>query len=886
MIRRSTQSRVKLKAAIIGGGKACDDLLVLLSDERLNRLNMEIVGVADPDPDAPGITRAREMGIFTTPDFTELYSLPALNMLIELTGSMDVRERMIRTKPLDISSIDHRGARLLWDLIQIESEKQHLQEESQRAIRRERDWCQSVIDSFPDKIMVLNRDRTIHSVNRTYLSARGLSEKEILGRRCYEVTHEARGVCGKEEHQCPFEQVIATGESCSVVHEHLDSNGKVIFEDIAATPILNQEGQIVQVIEGFRDVTHKVHLERELRESEQKLRQFLESAQDIICIKDLQGRYLYLNPAATDSVGIPREEVIGKTDFEIFPQRLAQAMVAHDREMLTHGETLFFYERMHLDEHVHYFHTVRFPILNDQGEITSFAIIARDMTEEVVLQEEVRRNKEYLENILSNTSDMIITTDLEGKIVTFNRGAENMLGYRMEEVLGVHIETLWKAPHERRRLMAEVKAKGAVDNRSAILIAKKGHEVEISLSLAELRESGGRVLGTVGISKDVTEENRLRRQLIRHETELREAHDFMNNIIQNSPNAIIATDSHGNIIRWNPAAEETIGYRAEDVIGKMNIDKVYPEGTARRVMEMMRSPRHGGIGKLKSYPMVYVRQDGEIVEGNLSSAIIYDAEGKEMASVGIFVDLRERLDMERRLRNTQEQLLQSEKLAAMGRLTSQIAHELNNPLYGIMNTLELLKTEISPQSKRRRILEMALSETVRLTELLRKMLSFSKPDEEVRQPADINTILDEILLLHEKQLREHSINIFSSFEKEIGEVYASKNQLRQVFLNMISNAREAMPEGGTLTLTTRVVGDNIQVEISDTGTGIRGENLDKIFDAFFTTKDNVRGVGLGLAVCYGFIRDHGGDIKVKSQVGSGTTFTITLPLHKEAQTSK
>ena len=217
----------------------------------------------------------------------------------------------------------------------------------------------------------------------------------------------------------------------------------------------------------------------------------------------------------------------------------------------------------------------------------------------------------------------------------------------------------------------------------------------------------------------------------------------------------------------------------------------------------------------------------------------------------------------------------------MGRLTSQIAHELNNPLYGIMNTLELLKTEISPQSKRRKILEMALSETVRLSEMLRKMLSFSKPDEEKRQPSDINIILDEILLLHEKQLREHSINMSVSLEKNLGEVYASKNQLRQVFLNMISNARDAMPDGGTLTVATTDVDDNIHIEISDTGTGIREENLNKIFDAFFTTKDSIKGVGLGLSVCYGFIRDHGGDIKVTSHIGSGTTFTIILPVHKE-----
>jgi signal transduction histidine kinase len=198
-----------------------------------------------------------------------------------------------------------------------------------------------------------------------------------------------------------------------------------------------------------------------------------------------------------------------------------------------------------------------------------------------------------------------------------------------------------------------------------------------------------------------------------------------------------------------------------------------------------------------------------------------------------------------------------------------------------MNTLELLKTEISPQNKRRKILEMALSETERLSEMLRKMLSFSKPDEEKKQPSNINVILDEILLLHEKQLREHSIGISISLEKNLGEVYASKNQLRQVFLNLISNARDAMTDGGTLTVATTGVADHIHIEISDTGTGIREENLDKIFDAFFTTKDSVKGVGLGLSVCYGFIKDHGGDIKVESQIDSGTTFTIILPVHKE-----
>jgi two-component system NtrC family sensor kinase len=319
------------------------------------------------------------------------------------------------------------------------------------------------------------------------------------------------------------------------------------------------------------------------------------------------------------------------------------------------------------------------------------------------------------------------------------------------------------------------------------------------------------------------------------------------------------------------------------VIGKLDVRKLYFDNMAYEVMRIMRGPEYGGQGKLRSYTMTYKHKDGHRVEGALSANLIYDDKGKEMASVGFFQDLGERLAMERKLQRIQEQLLQSEKLAAMGRLTSQLAHELNNPLYGIMNTLELMKTEIPPTNKRRRLLEMSLSETVRLADMLRKTLSFSKPDQEQRTEVDLNTILDEILMLHEKQLREHDIKITSQFTEGLKPVRASKNQLRQVFLNLISNARDAMPEGGLLTVHTNGNDHQVRATITDTGAGIKPEHLGKIFDTFFTTKtDSVKGVGLGLSVCYGFIKDHGGDIQVESKPGQGTTFTVILPTAKVA----
>ena len=518
---------------------------------------------------------------------------------------------------------------------------------------------------------------------------------------------------------------------------------------------------------------------------------------------------------------------------------------------------------------------VEFPLRNEDGTVSKVSIY-RDITQTKKDQEKLKVSEEDYKRLFESVGCGVYISSKEGRFLDANRALLDMLGYKSkEEFLKIDIaKDLYLKPEDRRKFQEIVERDGRVIDYEVDFKRKDGTPIPILHTGLVRYDQQGKVIGYEGINVDQSQ----RKQ---YEKELREEHDFLNKILQSSPNAIMATDMKGDIIIWNRAAEETLGYRAQEVIGKMNIRKIYPEGMAKEVMKMMRSPEYGGVGRLSFHPMVYVRRDGEILEGNLSATIIYDAEGKEIASVGIFVDLRERLDMERKLRETQEKLLQSEKLAAMGRLTSQIAHELNNPLYGIMNTLELLKTEISPESKRRKVLDMALSETVRLTELLRKMLRFSKPEEEEKQPTDVNTILDEILLLVRKQLQENSIRISSSFANDLGKVYASRNQLRQVFLNMISNARHAMPDGGTLTIKTMTKRDNIHIEITDTGIGIREEDMDKIFDAFFTTKDGVKDVGLGLSVCYGFIEEHGGDIRVSSTLGSGTTFTIILPKYKQ-----
>jgi len=594
----------------------------------------------------------------------------------------------------------------------------------------------------------------------------------------------------------------------------------------------------------------------------------LEAIQDGIYVINQNYIIEYMNPAMIKELG----EGGGNSCYHFIHQLKEKCSWCRASEV---------FEGSAIQEEI-YFPTVKrtftvtgIPLKNADGTVSRLSI-CRDITGRKQREEKLKASEKDYENLFEHVGCGVYISSKEGKFINANKTLIDMLGYESKETfLNIDLaRDLYAQPEGRKKFQELIERDGRVVEYEVEFKRRDGsHLIALLTSHVRLNQAG-EVIGYEGIIVDQTQ-----RRLI--EKELREAYTFMNKIIQSSPNAIIAADMKGNIMIWNPAAVEALGYQSEEVIGKMNISRVYPEGMAKRVMMMMRSPEHGGVGKVNACPIVYVRKDGSVIDGSLSAAIICDEKGTEIATVGVFVDLEERLAMERTLRQTQAQLLQAEKLAAMGRLTSQIAHELNNPLYGIMNTLELLKTEIPLENRRRKILEMALSETMRLSELLRKMLSFSKPDQEERGAVDVNTLLDEILLLYQKQLSEYSIKISSSFHEGLPMIHASKNQLRQVVINLISNAIDAMPDGGNLRVSTGLEGTSVKIELSDSGVGIKKEDLERIFDSFFTTKSSVKGVGLGLSVCYGIITEHGGDIRVNSEPGQGATFIITFPKYEK-----
>ncbi len=594
----------------------------------------------------------------------------------------------------------------------------------------------------------------------------------------------------------------------------------------------------------------------------------LNAMEDGIYITSQDNVVEFMNQAMIDQFG----PGIGKKCYEVVNQSEVLCPWCQARKVF--GDETSVSSEIYIPRKDKTYRIIEVPIKNQDGSVSKLNIY-RDITHRKDQELKLKTKEQDYRRLFENVAAGVYVSSKEGRFLNTNKALLKMLGYgSKEEFLKILIQKdLYVRPEDRIAFQQMIEDNGEVVNYAVDFKRKDGTRLPVLLTAHTLKDHGGQVIGYEGICVDQT-------RITQMQQKLREAHDFLNNIIHSSPNAIVGADMQGKVIIWNKGAEETIGYSADELMNQ-DVRQLYNDGTAYEVMRKMRSKEFGGAGKLRGFPMTFKHKDDHLVEGTLSASIIYDDQGKELASVGFFVDLGERLEMERKLNRIQEQLLQSEKLAAMGRLTSQLAHELNNPLYGIMNTLELMKTEIRPDNKRRRLLEMSLSETMRLADMLRKMLSFSKPDQEKKIEVDLNTIIDEIMLLHEKQLREVDIKTELNFTEGMPPIMASKNQLRQVFLNMVSNAKDAMPEGGTLKVTTTRAGDSVIAIISDNGTGIKPEHIENIFDTFFTTKaDSERGVGLGLSVCYGFVKDHGGDIKVESTWGQGTTFKIILPVHQ------
>ncbi|MGZ3523916.1 MAG: PAS domain S-box protein [Thermodesulfobacteriota bacterium] len=747
--------------------------------------------------------------------------------------------------------------------------KEYEQNEAKQNFQEMTKRLEKIAEMGDDGIIVFDEGYRIEFANNVASELTGYSREKLVGM-------DFRRLLSERDigYLAQMHSEVGADESKRVCTEMEVVTDKDLKRDAdVCITIAKKEKGGVQTYAYLRDITDRKRMEREIREATKRFEKIAEMGEDGIIVFDEDSRIEFVNQMASEIMGLPKDQMLGREFFSLIGKRDEEFL----EEMVMRGEGLG--EKVCTEMSLHApegkikeTEVCIAPTQSEDGRIKTYAYI-RDITERKKFEKALRESEEKYRNLFERVRHGLYISAKGGYFVDCNQAMWGLLGYRdKEEFLKIDIaRDLYVNPNDRETFMALVEKEGFVKDFEVEWKKNNGEKITVLLASSAKKDEKGTIIGYEGLNIDITDRKKMER-------ELKEANDFLRNLIESSVDGIIVTDMKGDILIFNKGAENLLGYTSEEVVEKMNIRSIYQPGVAKEVMDKLRSPDFGGVGKLTSFPIFHKRKNGELIEGDLSASIIYDEKGNEIASVGIFKDLRERLRIERELQKMQEALLQSEKLAAMGRLTSQIAHELNNPIYGIMNTLELLKTEIPPESKRRRILELSLSEIQRLSEMLRNMLSFSKPEEEKRRPVRIDDLIEGILLVMEKQMRESNIQVETSFDPDIPEIMASTNQMRQVMLNLFKNAKEAMPKGGTLFVRTSKEDNRILIHIRDTGIGIPEEIRGKIFEAFFTTKQKVKGVGLGLSVCYGIIKDHGGDIKVESQEGKGTTFAISLPI--------
>jgi len=351
---------------------------------------------------------------------------------------------------------------------------------------------------------------------------------------------------------------------------------------------------------------------------------------------------------------------------------------------------------------------------------------------------------------------------------------------------------------------------------------------------------------------------------------------YNENILESIDSGMLVLDLEGQVVRWNRAMEGLYGKSREDVLGH-SMDDILPQS----FLEALRgSLVLGGREEIAHiYKLHLPTADGRGLMVNVSVAPFQLGSGERCGTVLILDDITARVRLE-------EQLQHSEKMASIGILAAGVAHEVNTPLAGISSYTQILKGLIESRDPRAALLDKIEKQSFRAAKIINNLLNFSRSSGAEMERLDVNKTLMDVLSLIEHQLAGSKIRVRKELSSDLPPVRGNENRIQQVFFNLILNARDAMSRGGWLTLTTSADGDTVVVEVSDTGVGIKREDIKRIYDPFFTTKGIGRGTGLGLSVSYGIVQEHGGAIFVDSVPGQGTTFQVALPAQAPAEAAR
>ncbi|OPY08050.1 MAG: Blue-light-activated protein [Syntrophus sp. PtaB.Bin001] len=622
------------------------------------------------------------------------------------------------------------------------------------------------------------------------------------------------------------------------------------------------------VLANVRDITKFKAAETALRESEEKFRALVENCGDGIVRFDRNHRYLYVNRFVIEHTGFPLspDDFIGKRFEEVgFPADFcAQGHENIERGFVT-GEIVH-----------HEFQTpnglwldvIQIPEKDPSGQIKAVIAAARDITKLKATEAALRESEEKFRTLVENSTDAILLVDRAHRYFYVNPTVEAQTGISSEEFIGKTFEELG---------FPENLCTQWHESTDRTFLSGKAERDEFQLpggmwiDVAQIpeRDDTGQVKALIVIGRDVTENKR------------NEA--MFKSLFQAAPLAIFSTDENRVITRVNDYASTTLGYSAEEMVGR-NARFLYCgdedyEAAGKALYSTTSNPTEIRMRK----------KDGEAIWAIISRSYL---NGKDPSGGSIVVvqDITSRKVLE-------EQLRQAQKMEAIGQLAGGVAHDFNNMLQAILGYTNMILYSLSPEDKNRRKLQEVEKAAERATALTRQLLAFSRRQVLKLVPLDMNSAVDDLLKMLRRLIGE---NIELSFlpDPKLWKVNADRGQMEQVIVNLCVNARDAMSDGGLLSITTHNTqldeeycsqndwarpGRYVRLDITDSGCGMDPETRAKIFEPFFTTKEQGRGTGLGLATVYGIVRQHEGMIHVYSEVGKGSRFSVYLPTTENAR---
>jgi PAS domain S-box-containing protein len=486
------------------------------------------------------------------------------------------------------------------------------------------------------------------------------------------------------------------------------------------------------------------------------------------------------------------------------------------------------------------------------------------------------KNK-FIEAILESMEGAVLAMDKNARITFFNRSAEEFTGFKREEVLNKNCCDVLKSDLcEESCPIEETLRTGKPVYNYEIMIAKKtGNRVPVNITTSPLRSRNNEIIGIVENFRDLTKHKGLWGKL---RDERNRAQQYLNiaGVI------IVAINKEGIVSLINRKGCDVLGYSEKEIIGKNWFDLCVPERDRNKRKEIFEKVMAGEEKEAESYENIIVTKSGEerIIEWH--NTTLTDDKDDIIGTLSSGEDITRR-------KQTEEELIRSEKLASLGQLAASVAHEVNNPLAGILVYVKLLlkkykEEKLQTEKSQEQLLKME-RELDRTTRIIRNLLDFSRQTEPNMRAIDINQVIEAALSLVENQINLENLSLEMQLGSNLPLVFADFDKIQQVLINIILNATQAMPEGGKLTISTSFAEDieidearknTVRIDIMDTGVGILKENLSKLFTPFFTTKGKGKGVGLGLSVVHGIIGKHKGKIEVDSEPEVGTTFSVYL----------